>query len=284
MCSELLSDRKVGPTVTITFDDGYRDLYSCAFPVLQKYEIPATIYLIGQSMESGEAPWYDRLFVALDAAPGPVLDVQIGTMRRFVLSSLGDRTAAAWEIVCYLRSIADLERRKWCREFEKQIPVPQERLERRILDWEQVRAMQKSGISFGAHTMTHPAVSRLDEPALEEELGRSKQLLENGLGEAVEDFAYPFGKPSDCSLAAEKCFVKYGYRSAATTMEGFNLKGDNPHRLRRLQIGDARSMSSFAFTLGRMFLETSAAPQPAPARAVPYEGFGTQTETNESRL
>jgi len=284
MSSELLSDRKVQPTVTITFDDGYRDLYSCALPVLQKYEIPATIYLIGQSMETGEAPWYDRIFVAIDAAPGPVLEVHIGATRRFVLSSPGDRAGAAWEIICYLRSITDLGRRKWCREFEKQIPVPQRRLERRMLDWEQVRAMQKSGISFGAHTMTHPAVSRLDDPALEEELGRSKQLLENGLGEAVEHFAYPFGKPSDCSLAAEECFVKYGYRSAATTTEGFNLKGDNLYRLRRLQVGDARCISSFAFTLGRMFLETSAAPQPAPACAVPDEGFGTQTETNEGRL
>jgi len=284
MCGDILSGRNVRPTVSITFDDGYRDLYTHAFPVLQNYEIPATIYLIGESMESGQAPWYDRIFVALDVAPGPVLELQIGAARRFILSSFADRAAAAWEIVCYLRSIPDSERRKWCQQFEKQIPIPRQRLERRILDWEQVRAMQKSGISFGAHTMTHPSVSRLDAPELETELGHSKRLLEDGLGEAVEDFAYPFGKPSDCSLAAEECLGKHRYRSAVTTTDGCNLKGDNLYRLRRLQIGDQRSMSSFAFTLSLMFLETTEGPQPAPARAIPFEGLGTRAETSEGRL
>ena len=254
MCRELQEVRPVAPTLAVTFDDGYRDLYTYAFPVLQKYGIPATIYLIGQCMETGEAPWYDRVFVALKAAPGTTLDVQMNGSRSFELSSPAARAMAAWEIVCYLRTIPDARRREWCAAFESRVASPESELSSRMLDWDQVRTMHRGGVSFGAHTMTHPAVSRLDAAELESELGLSKRLLENGLGVSVEDFAYPFGKPADCSAAAERFLGRRGYRSAVTTVEGINSAGTNMLSLHRLQIGDDRSMSSFAFTVTRMFL------------------------------
>ncbi|MBZ5695436.1 MAG: polysaccharide deacetylase family protein [Acidobacteriia bacterium] len=255
MCRELHEERPVAPTLAVTFDDGYRDLYRYAFPVLQKYGIPATIYLIGRCMETGEAPWYDRIFAALKAAPVTTLDVEMETPRSFVLSSPAARAKAACEIVCYLRTIPDARRRKWCAAFESRVAPLESDLSDRMLDWERVRTMHRDGVSFGAHTMTHPAVSRLDAAALENELGLSKRVLENGLDAPVEDFAYPFGKPDDCSPAAEEFLGRSGYRSAATTSEGHNAAGTNPCRLRRLQIGDSTAMSSFAFTVSRMLLE-----------------------------
>jgi peptidoglycan/xylan/chitin deacetylase (PgdA/CDA1 family) len=258
LCSELREACPVEPTLAVTFDDGYRDLYTHAFPVLQKYEVPATIYMIGKSIETGEAPWYDRIFVALEAASVPVLEIEIGIVRRFLLASVTARALAAWEIVCYLRRISDTERRKWCAEFEALIRVPTEKLEGRMLDWQQVRTMHRGGMFFGAHTMTHPVVSRLELSALEEELARSKQLLERGLDAPVEDFAYPFGKPEDCSLAAEQFLGRCHYRSAVTTTEGFNAVGSNPYRLRRLQVLDDASLASFAFSVSRLFLECPA--------------------------
>lgn len=255
LCAELEEGRWVEPTLAITFDDGYRDLYNYAFPVLQKYSAPATIYLIGRSMETGEAPWYDRIFVALEVARGPVLEMDLGARRQFLLTSAEARTKAAWEIVCYLRSISDVERRKWCAEFETLIRVPSEKIEGRMLDWNQVRIMQRNGVSLGAHTMTHPFVSQLHPGAFEEELGRSKQLLERGLGAPVEDFAYPFGKPEDCSLAGEQFLRRCGYRSAVTTKDGFNTQGTNILRLRRLQVSDDPSLAGFAWSVNRMFME-----------------------------
>ena len=255
MCQELHDGRQVPPTLTVTFDDGYRDLHRYAFPVLQKYEIPATIYLIGRCMETGEASWYDRIFVALKEASGDALDVETESFRRFDLSSAEARTRAAWQIVCYLRTISDVDRREWCAAFERRVPARESDLANRMLDWDQVRTMHRAGISFGAHTMTHPAVSRLDAAALEDELGRSKLLLESGLDAPVVDFAYPFGKPNDCGLAAERLLPRFGYRSAVTTTEGINSKSANKWALRRMQIGDSRSMASFAFAVSRMFLE-----------------------------
>ncbi len=255
LCRELKDGGTVRPTLAITFDDGYRDLYTHAFPVLRKYEIPATIYLIGKSMETGEAPWYDRIFVALEFAPDPILEVELSEPRKFSLTDPATRAAVAWQIVCYLRSIPDRQRRQWCASFERRMHIPSTELQGRMLDWDQVRVMQKGGVFFGAHTMTHPSVSRLESDALQNELLESKERLEEGLQSTVQDFAYPFGKPSDCSMAAENLLARSGYRSAATTTTGRNTIGVNPYRLRRMQISDDRSIPSFSFDLARMLLD-----------------------------
>jgi peptidoglycan/xylan/chitin deacetylase (PgdA/CDA1 family) len=265
MCREIANGDAVPPTVAITFDDGYRDLYTRAFPVLRKYEIPATIYLIGRCMETGESPWYDRIFVALDQAPGVTIEVDMETPRQFALTSVAARRQAAWDIVCFLREMSDARRREWCRAFEARMKPPQDKLKDRILDWGQVRSMQASGISFGAHTMTHPSVARVEAANFEEELGTSRSLLEAGLDASVEDFAYPFGKSNDCLAAGDDRLARCGYRSAVTTLEGINSFGADLFRLNRLLIGDDHSLSLFAFTLTRMFFESVSDNESSPA-------------------
>ena len=255
MCREIRDKVQVQPTVAVTFDDGYRDLYTYAFPVLRKYRIPATIYLVGKCMETGEALWYDRIFAAVATLPAGHLEVDNAGRRVFVLDSETARQRAAWEIICYLRTIPDVQRRQWCSEFERQVGMPEGELSNRMLDWVQVKEMWCQGVAFGAHTMTHPSVARLDSVALEYELGESKRMLEEGLKEPIQDFAFPFGKPQDVSLSAVDSLKRYAYRSAVTTVEGVNSGGTDLFALRRLQIGDDPSLANFAFTLSRTFLE-----------------------------
>jgi peptidoglycan/xylan/chitin deacetylase (PgdA/CDA1 family) len=271
LVGEMQTSCDVPPTLAITFDDGYRDLYLYAFPVLQKYGIPATIYLIGRCMETGEAPWYDRIFAALVTFSGTSLELEAGGARRFFLETLEARLAVAWEIVCYLRSIPETARQRWCADFDRRMSSPAELLERRMLDWNQVRAMQAAGIFFGAHTMNHPSVSQLDPAAYKHELLDSKKLLETGLDARVEDFAYPFGKLTDGNKTSQDYIASVGYRSAVTTILGFNSQDVDPFTLRRMQIGDECPMSTFACNLSRLFLEASEENLPAWSReaAVP---------------
>jgi len=246
------------PTLAITFDDGYRDLYYFALPVLRKHDIPATIYLIGQCMETGEAPWYDRIFAALQSVAGIELELELDTRRRLEFDSPAARGEAAWQVVRYLCTLPDKRRREWCAEFNRKVGVAEETLQGRMLTWEQVREMQHNRVDFGAHTMTHPVVSRLDEDGLERELATAKHLLEAKLESTVGHFAYPFGKAPDCSEASQTALSRAGYRSAVTTIAGLNLPGCDPLRLHRLQVGDDASLAMFAFNVTRMFLETAA--------------------------
>ncbi len=257
MHRELKEGHAVPPTMAITFDDGYRDLYTHAFPVLRRLQIPATIYLIGGCMQTGMAPWYDRIFSSVRCAPGPRLQVSLDTTQTFKIDSSAKRASVAWQIVCYLRSLDDRDRLAWCRAFERSTPVHEEELQNRMLDWHQVRKMAQEGIYFGAHTWTHPAVSRLSPDALNREFGDTKTFLEAGLNTEVADFAYPFGKADDCSSLAESALAKYQYRSAVTTSEGINSSETNVLRLRRLQIGEETSLPFFALAVAQMFLEST---------------------------
>jgi peptidoglycan/xylan/chitin deacetylase (PgdA/CDA1 family) len=123
-----------------------------------------------------------------------------------------------------------------------------------MLTWDQIRTMSRAGIQFGAHTMSHPVVSRLSEAELHWELLEAKKILQERLDEPVHHFAFPFGKLEECGARAFPILSAAGYRSAATTEWGLNSPGANPYYLRRVQIGEMGTLARFAFELHRLFL------------------------------
>jgi peptidoglycan/xylan/chitin deacetylase (PgdA/CDA1 family) len=267
VCHELQEPSTLGPAVAITFDDGYSDLFTHALPVLRKYEIPATIYLIAACMETGQVAWYDRLFLALKVAPAGKFAVELEELRSFHLDSGPSRLAAALEIISFLRRIPNLQRKEWCRQLEERIQLPLQELDGRILTWEQVHLMQHAGVSFGSHTVSHPVMSRLTPSELEFEIGKSKKMLEAKLSRPVEDFAFPFGHPADCGAQAAEQLVRCGYRSAVTTVAGINVPGGDPLGLHRLQICEEDTAPMFAARLFQLLLRAGSAPPSAAIHA-----------------
>src|SRR5262249_14593697 len=140
----------------------YADLYSEAFPVLQEYSVPATIYLIVHSVQTGEVPWYDRIFVAFQVGSARNLIDQLGLSPATKLKSPKQRLMAAAKYLFTLRALPEAKRRACCDRVEKCVPLPKEALTNRMLQWDQIREMQATGISFGSHSMTHPAFSQLN--------------------------------------------------------------------------------------------------------------------------
>jgi peptidoglycan/xylan/chitin deacetylase (PgdA/CDA1 family) len=65
---------------------------------------------------------------------------------------------------------------------------------RAMLSWEEIREMERHGIDFGAHTCSHPDLTRSSAERLEAEVRDSKDIVEQGIGRAIACFAYPFGR------------------------------------------------------------------------------------------
>jgi len=251
------------PAVAVTFDDGYMGTYTEAFPVLRKYDIPATTYLTVDCIETGRLAWYDRIFLALQVLEENSFTIDIvGTTCRYELSSPASRLQAALDINRRLRRIPDEDRVSVVAEIERRISLPAAAMHRRMLTWDLVRKMQAGGHSFGCHTMTHPAVSRLRPRQYNYELVQSKQLVEERTGRPALDFAFPFGNPPDCADVGD-ILPSMGYRTAATMNYGVNEADTDMFRLFRFAAVED-PVSLLACKLSTLFWTGQSATAPSP--------------------
>jgi peptidoglycan/xylan/chitin deacetylase (PgdA/CDA1 family) len=254
MLRELTEPSSTDPAVAVTFDDGYVDLYTQAFPILQQYEIPATVFLTVGAIETGEVAWYDRVFVAFQVTFATKFMLPSNPPRTLHLGTPEQRLQAAEEFISLMKELSTTERRARCAELEASVAFPRKSLVGRMLTWDDIQRMQAGGVCFGTHTMTHAVVSRLSDDELEWELGESKRILEGRLQQQIADFAFPFGKSRDYGSRAVACLKRLGYRSGMTTVEDLNRPGANPLVLCRVTFCEERSLGMFALQLARLFL------------------------------
>jgi peptidoglycan/xylan/chitin deacetylase (PgdA/CDA1 family) len=105
------------------------------------------------------------------------------------------------------------------------------------LTWNEVRELRKHGISFGSHTVTHPQLTSMDAAGVRTELVRSKQVLEDNLGEPADCFAYPYAFPEDnvsFVRMLRDTLVEAGYRQGVSTRIGTARPQEDCYFLRRL--------------------------------------------------
>jgi hypothetical protein len=161
---------------------------------------------------------------------GPVAD--IGTQ--------SERLRAIQLTLNWLRAIDETSRLLYLPELISRLRVTGDlSLPGTMLEWDEIRQMQRAGIDFGAHTVTHPVLGKLGLPRLIEEIRGSKLALENRLQHPVRHFAYPFGKPADLSDDAKRVVRDAGFETAVTTISGFNLPGENLLELKRLHLEES---------------------------------------------
>ena len=116
---------------------------------------------------------------------------------------------------------------------------------RQLLTVDQMREMQRAGVVFGSHSLTHPILTSRSDAELRREVGESKQKLENLLGAPVDWFAYPYG---DVDRRVRSAVAVAGYRAAVTTNGGFN-RWQDPLALNRMEIDDRDWLLDFALKL-----------------------------------
>ena len=155
--------------VVLTFDDGFADFYTEAFPILQEYGFCATVFLPTGFISDGECCFKDK----------------------------------------------------------------------RCLRWGEIRELAESGVEFGSHTVTHPQLRDLDWNQVVREIGESRGIIEDKIGEKAESFSYPYAFPAENECLKERLknsLVELGYKNGVTTSIGTAVRGDDPLFLRRIPI------------------------------------------------
>ena len=222
--------------VVITFDDGYRDNYTQAFPILRRLLIPATIFLATGVIGTNGVLWHDRVFSAFRLTKKTAL---IGFFERpsnVELSSQEDKLRAQTRVLKFLRGLHERERDvQICRLLECLAVGSDVEQERIMLNWEEVSHMRREGISFGSHTVTHPILSRLSQEEVEKQVALSSEAIERHACVRPRTFAYPNGTREDFTETTKHVLKEAGYLCAVTTTFGTNAHGQDLFELRRGQ-------------------------------------------------
>lgn len=216
----------------VTFDDGYQDNYHCALPILQKYNVPATIFLATGSLDSGETLWFEKLAETVQRTEREFIDLEIDMPRRFWMRNDAERLASNDGIYGILRGLPQTERQQWLTQIFQYLAVKTER-RNMMLTWDQVRFMKTKNIDFGGHTVTHPFISTLTREAIEWEAAESKRRIEQETQLPVDCFAYPSGRERDFGMENKSVIRGAGYKAAVTTIWGMNYPSTDPMELRR---------------------------------------------------
>jgi peptidoglycan/xylan/chitin deacetylase (PgdA/CDA1 family) len=115
-----------------------------------------------------------------------------------------------------------------------------------LVNWDGARSLVREGFAVGSHALTHRRLNQMSVQVAREEITRSKRILEDGLGVAVQSFAYPFG----CwNMELRDIVSQSGYDAACTTECGFNGDKSEIFALRRIDINGKYSLSMFERSL-----------------------------------
>ena len=233
MLEHLASD-STETAVAITFDDGYQDNFECAFPILQKLGLPATIFLTTGSMDSPEPLWFERLALAFKTSEKEFADLELDVPRRVWLRTQAERMASFGQVFGVLRNMPNSRRVQHYREILAALAAD-DRTERhgKMLSWDHVRNMKRRGIDFGGHTVTHPFLSQMSRDEVAWEVTECKRRIEEELQEPVRFFAYPSGREEDFGRWNTEAIRDAGYDAALTTIWGMNDHSTDRMELRR---------------------------------------------------
>lgn len=221
--------------VVITFDDGFQDNYKNAYPLLKKYNVPATIFLTSGFIEERIIPWFIKLRHIFMKTQKTHFQFPLNDKNQsFSMRTKQEKLGASDKMMAYLKDCPDEKRMLLIDSLCEQLGVIEfQEFSNLMLTWEQIREMSEDGIFFGAHTVTHPVLTRISLDTVEKEIRQSKEAIEVRTGKPVTSFAYPFGKIAHYSAEFFPILRKFKFSCAVTTEIGTNSHKTNLFELSR---------------------------------------------------
>lgn len=234
-----------GGTVAITVDDGYEDFVQFAYPVLQKYRVPATIYLVSGFVARQLWLWFDAIhYLVCSAAPGQYR-LDLGIVRTD--ATLGDAASRnqLWDrLADACLPLEPQVRSRVLNDLAAQLRVPLPTAptsEYAAMSWEQARSLDPKIVELGAHTLSHPILSRCTREEQQHEIQSGRRMIEGEVQREVTNFCYPNGQPGDFNADTIELLRGMGFASAVVAHGSMIRAGADPFTLERLAAPDEMS-------------------------------------------
>lgn len=237
-----LEERRAPPkkSVVITFDDGFRDNFEYALPLLQKHNATATVFVVTGSLSTGELPWSERLgylfqHTVVDAFSGPETGNQ-----RVSLATPGQRHSAYQVVRKPLATMCREDRDAAISRVANSLEV--EPPKDRMLNWDQARDMLAAGNEIGAHTYSHPLLAQIPYEEAKWEMKKSLSDIREHLRIENPAFCFPGGSFNDRLL---DLVPRLGFRSAFVPNQALRMNTPDsvtPYSLSRRGLPNAPAL------------------------------------------
>ena len=233
--------------LSLTFDDGYANNYEEAYPILREAGVPATFFITTDFVEKQIPLPVDIIEYAIGMSDKEAIAFEMnGQPRTYMLGSRRERIRSDLLLRNYMKKLSDDKAASLIdaivRECGHDLRENLSTTPYRPMTWDQMREMETHGMTFAAHTRTHPILSRLSRERAQQEILGSKETLARELARPLSIFAYPNGGKNDYTEETIGVLQSAGFTASLTTMSGVVEKNVSPFSLPRFTMDGANDI------------------------------------------
>jgi peptidoglycan/xylan/chitin deacetylase (PgdA/CDA1 family) len=227
-------------SVVVTFDDGYLDNLENALPVLQRFAIPATIFVATAAARDAGGFWWDeldRMILGQGRLPEKLVIITAQGKHEWLVAEGVPRMPIRREVNAVLRKLSPGDREEAMMQLRRWASnALDDEHERRAMAVTELRRIQQSSlIELGAHTDSHPLLSTLSYEDQYAEIVGGRDILQEMTGRPIRCFAYPYG---DYNSVSTGIVAAAGFEIACGTQPGRVTSGTLASAIPRQWIGD----------------------------------------------
>lgn len=224
----------------ITFDDGFENNLSLAYPILHDFKIPSTMYITSNFVDKNEMSWVDKIEQAVECTKKKEVFLPWGK-RPFKLNSTNEKIFFLNNIRRYVKHHKNIKpyllSKNLCYNlgFDNITNLKNE-LDLKI-NWNQVKATKKNNLlSIGGHGHTHSILSYLNQADLFKEIKLCTSLIKKKGKIETPHFSYPEGLKHCYSKKVIQVLKKFNYQCSPTAIKGINVKTRDLFNLNRIMV------------------------------------------------
>ena len=211
--------------ILMTFDDGYRDNFKEAFPILRRHGVEAIFFLVTSSIETEHVPWWDEIAYLAKSHSPKTLRINYPHAVEF------DLTTDSFEenlrkLLLVFKSPATTDPARFLAMLKEAVGFTGEDLHADLMmSWDDVREMRDGGMTIGLHTHSHRILAKLNLKQQIEELKHCRAKLETELGSEAVLLSYPVGLRESFNADTIAAAREVGLRAGFSFYGGTNLAG-----------------------------------------------------------
>lgn len=218
----------------VTFDDGYRDNFDVAYPILRELNIPAIFFIPTHQLSTRQLGWWDIIAYLIKQTKLPTFvfqNVQYDTK---------DKKSLINNFIFQLKRLDASFIREFLQQLAESVKVdfPELGLQSdELMTWEQVKTLSDNGMTIGSHSHDHSILSRQDAATLANQLSKSITILESKIDKKINSIAYPVGGYQHFNHVTKAVSKDVGFKLGFSYLTGFNKATEvDPFNVKRMSI------------------------------------------------